>query len=60
MLCFKISPAAVFKLVYDEFKITKCFTKTIPLWLSGEGGVVREGWKNFKNQWKWGFVSQMQ
>ena len=50
MLCFKISPAAVFKLFYDEFKITKCFTKSILLWLSGEGGgrCLERGGKIFK------------
>ena len=42
MLCSKISPAAVFKLFYDEFKITKRCTKSIPLWLREGGGGVLE------------------
>ena len=48
MLCSKISPAAVFKLFYDEFKITKRCTKSIPLWLGGGGGVLERGGKVFK------------
>ena len=48
---FQNFPCCCFQTVYDEFKITKCSTKSIPLWLSGEGGGgggLERGGKIFK------------
>ena len=49
MLLFIGSCISYFNVVYDEFKITKCSTKSIPLWSSGKGGGgLERGGKIFK------------